>query len=561
MPEMEQKELRPPASDPAEPAPVAVGPLQNGPAAQAAASGLSREPPPPRPGFWLRLRAAVSRFFHRLLGLRAPDWQGEITPEQRDAALHWLQKELTKSHADTEMLHAELARRYQKVRELETGAKELRRELERARSSEEASGKRWLRELEQSREATRSQESAAASLKADLAQHVAELTNRNAQVKSLERDLEEARRLAGDKGEALRKEVAGFSRQLQERDKAIEQLQEEVAVRQSAWDAATSELQAARRQLALGKAEDQRRPETDENVTRLKSELAAREQIIVELEDRAARAEQAGGELVQVREQLAQAQAEERRKKQEAEENVARLQSELAGREQIILELRYRTSRAEQAARELVEAREQLAQAQAEERRRQQEAEQNFARLQSELAAREQDILELRRRMAEAEQAARSAIAAAEPRAATTGTDRQLAKKEEEIALMRDNLVDLRRRIAELESQARDMEKVRLERSNLTHELTRKSAQLDTVRDEMLRLKTRAGQLESMLQEFYKEAVNPLTVLAASVDLAANDPALSAGGQESISEIKQSLNQVLASLNLLRARMEDLGVK
>lgn len=64
----------------------------------------------------------------------------------------------------------------------------------------------------------------------------------------------------------------------------------------------------------------------------------------------------------------------------------------------------------------------------------------------------------------------------------------------------------------------------------------------------------RLNKLQTALREFYVAVVNPMTVAVASAQL------LSAGDQEVLTEIQESLNQMLQGFRKFAARMSDLGV-
>ena len=112
-------------------------------------------------------------------------------------------------------------------------------------------------------------------------------------------------------------------------------------------------------------------------------------------------------------------------------------------------------------------------------------------------------------------------------------------------------------KVSQLEARVKELEQMQFELNSVERELKRKTQQVETLLSEHGRHRIRAERIEKLLNEFYNEAVSPITVAKATLELMSR-PARKAD-QENLQEVQQTielLNQLIAKL---RAELASIG--
>lgn len=131
----------------------------------------------------------------------------------------------------------------------------------------------------------------------------------------------------------------------------------------------------------------------------------------------------------------------------------------------------------------------------------------------------------------------------------------QAATRNTELETRIDDLVQREHALAR--AGLRDSRQVR---ESFQRELQRKSTQFDALNQELATHRTRAQKLEELIREFYLQAIDPVTVAAASADLAASSAELGAADRENVTAVREKLDIFLPVLKRLVAELNELGI-
>jgi chromosome segregation ATPase len=326
---------------------------------------------------------------------------------------------------------------------------------------------------------------------------------RVAQQRTLESSLAAARADV----ERLRAELRSSSQLVSDRDREIRELK---STAQS--DAETAAASGQRLREAIENAEETIRLK-DSEIARMASEIA-------QLTENSREREAA---LLDKQSQLADAIAETTRARADAlAEREAALNAAHAEAARVSTDLRDQLQQVRQAAAEV--------------------AEKN--------ARSEARIVELQQQMQ----------ALAEAAGRLTSTQKELAEKTEEADLLRQDLLGQRRRVVQVESEVAGSRAAVQAQDSAQRELQRKTTQLEVLNEELAKFRMRAEKLEIILREFYLQAIDPVTVAAASAELAAASQHLSPSDHDNIAAVQDKLDKFLAMMKRLVADMEQVGI-
>lgn len=366
----------------------------------------------------------------------------------------------------------------------------------------------------------------------------------------------------------LHAKVAGQEAELKERAGALKEIRRELKKAQAAADEAEKKL---RRHSE--KAEEKERAH-DEHLARLEARL---EEQRTELSQRKTTIQSLEGDLQEAREQANRLEESLRRETGNLSQQLAQRDSRLATLEQDFVRLRSSLERLQEERAEAVRLREEAAKQfeplRAEQARREAEMEKLRGELEFLKNERAQEQAEARQRW---EQTERREAQAAE-KLAEAGRQQDALRAELESAWMaaeqaakrsmsapaagsapaREEPAHDADKVSQLEARIKELEQMQFELNSVERELKRKTQQVETLLGEHGRHRIRAERIEKLLNEFYNEAVSPITVAKATLELMSR-PTRKAD-QENLQEVQQTielLNQLIAKL---RAELASIG--
>ena len=143
----------------------------------------------------------------------------------------------------------------------------------------------------------------------------------------------------------------------------------------------------------------------------------------------------------------------------------------------------------------------------------------------------------------------------------------QIASLEAELVQAREGLERLRRELEERPAVALPPEVAAAAgeaspeaRAALEREAKRGGARMEALEGEAETARTRALRLENILRHFYVSAVNPLTVVVATADLASSSQWLSPRDRENLLLLKQNIDTLIETVKVLKKQMQELEI-
>ncbi len=376
--------------------------------------------------------------------------------------------------------------------------------------------------------------------RATVAGQEAELKARAAALKEVRRELKRAQSAAEETEKKLRRLTEKAEEKERAHDEHLARLEAQLEEQRTELSQRKATVQSLQNDLREAGQQAARQEES------LRREAAAWGAQVADRDARLSTLEQDFIRLRSSLERLQEERAEAARLREEAEKQLGPLRADASRREAEVEKLRA----------ELEFLKSERAQVEAEARSRWEQAERREAEAAQRLADAERQQKELR---AEIE----SAWAAAEIAAA------QAARSKSEPPLVsapppapasepaQDEAGGLREHIERFEARLQELEQVQVKLKTLEREHQRKSQQVEVLLGEHGRHTLRADRIEKLLNEFYNEAVSPITVAKATLELMAK-PARK-GDQENLREVQQTIDQLSQLLAKLRAELAGIS--